>query len=390
MPNFGTYEGHRLLSSAMANTVNSVTKGYESKIQQEQWEKEHAEQKLNNDIARRRAEAQFASQERENKAAIAQENIIRNMFSAKSGEDLFTNTDSPLLNSLKEQSGINSAADFEALNPIARKELSDKFGLTPDAFLSAYNEGDKMNLNPNYEDIIKGWTKKHSYADYLAQSGEGWSGSDLTYDNLAFLNTASTDMAKTNLVNFQKSMSHLSEKEYNEFFKNNEGLSDAMSDYLLEIGQKKSPDDTWFETMNPDLSGSGEPDLVDTAGWYTPDNYDRNDFMRVDKKGTTGGGGDTFFKSSTANPSKDDVKNKKILLDAIKQMRFSQTGEWDEFDNMWLHHDQGQDHWMLEENDMGHNDSHQVRVNESGVAQVFYDGRWRDMNSSSGMDAWGD
>ena len=50
MPDFGTYEGHRILSQAMDNAVGSVKDAFEFR-----------EQKKNNEIARKRAIASYAA-----------------------------------------------------------------------------------------------------------------------------------------------------------------------------------------------------------------------------------------------------------------------------------------------------------------------------------------
>ena len=246
MANFGTYQGHRILSDAMNNTVGKVVQGYESKIQQDQWKKEYDEQVLNNDIARRRAEAQFAAQERENKAAIARENIIRNTFANKDDRKLFSTTadlsdeaktavgsymkpyldkmDSSLVFKYIPEGSNKEAMLWSAMNTTQKDELAKATGIDVQQLNNYFTGDNQLAINPEYEDILDNWTKKHSYADYLAQSGEGWSGQDLTYDDLTALNEASMDFAKTQLTNRQKQLSTLSESEVNNLFKNNAGL----------------------------------------------------------------------------------------------------------------------------------------------------------------------
>jgi hypothetical protein len=246
-----------------------------------------------------------------------------------------------------------------------------------------YNdEHGNLVVADNYEDILNTWTDKHSYSDYINQRGDGWSGEDLTYADMQYINQASTDYAKSKLVDLQKSLSHLSETEYNEFFEANPDFGNAVEGYLLELGQKKSEDDTWYETFNQDQGVNTLADEIESAQWFTPD--DEYDGYMTIHGDTSDYGGGTYFKSNTLQPTKKNVENKGILLDAIKAMRDSEVsrGKWSQLDDMWLEHS-SDGTWMLGENDgWSYNDYYEVRVHE-GKAQVKVDGKWQNMSGSS-------
>ena len=99
---------------------------------------------------------------------------------------------------------------------------------------------------------------------------------------------------------------------------------------------------------------------------------------------TSDWGGGTYFKSNTLNPTKKDVKEKGILLQAIEDMRNWEVnqGKWSKLDDMWLEAS-GDGKFMLGENDgWSANDYYEVRVHE-GKAQVKVNGQWQDMSGSS-------
>ena len=324
MPDFGTYQGHNILSNAMDNAVNSVKQAFEFK-----------EQQKNNEIARKRAMASYAAQEKENKAQTAREGILQNMFRDVS--------DSPIIQ------------------------------VGPDG---------KPVVAENYQDILDTWTNQHSYSDYINQAGDGWSGEDLTYADMQYINQASTDYAKTKLLGLKKSLSHLNETEFNQLFKNNPGFANAVEGYLMELGQEKSPDEDFYDVFNQDNASSSLAGEIEASKYFTPgDDYDG--YMTI-HGATSDWGGGTYFKSNTLNPTKDDVREKGILLQAIEDMRNWEVGQnkWTQLDDMWLEA-QGDGKFMLGENDAwSPNDYYEVRVHE-GKAQVKVDGKWQDMSGSS-------
>jgi hypothetical protein len=329
MPDFGTYEGHRILSQAMDNAVGSVKDAFEFK-----------EQQKNNEIARKRAEVQYAAQERENNAAIARQGILQNMFRDVS--------DQPII-----QKGPNG-------EPI---------------------------IAENFQDILDTWTNQHTYQDYIGQSGtnpqgKDWTGKDLTYADMQYINEASTDYAKTKLLGLKKSLSHLDETQFNQLFEDNPEFANAVEGYLMELGQQKSPDEDFYETFNQDNASSSIASEIEAASYFTPgDDYDG--YMTVHGDTSDWGGG-TYFKSNTLNPTKKDVKEKGILLQAIEDMRNWEVnqGKWSKLDDMWLEAS-GDGKFMLGENDgWSANDYYEVRVHE-GKAQVKVNGQWQDMSGSS-------
>ena len=346
MPNFGTYEGHRLLSSAMANAVNSVTKGYESKIQQEQWEKEQAEQKENNLVARARANQQLISQKREYDASVARDNVIKGMYSDKLQGNVLTK-----------------------------------------------NEDGSIGIADNAVGLIDDWSKQHDYSYYLSQPG----GQDLTHADMQYVNEASTDFAKTKLAEIQKQLVNVNESDYNKLFADNSEFATSMEKYLIDIGSKKDPGKTWYETMNPTTSSSALEDEIGAANWFTA-GTDQDGYMTVHNDTSEYGGG-TYFKSTTGVPNQKQVKDKKILLEAVKNMRDAEVkaaphwysrGSGNSLDDMWLEHSasgDGTGTWMLGEDDFGHNDYFEVRV-KNGKAEVKVDGTWKGMGHYVPKGTW--
>ena len=330
MPEFGTYEGHKILSNAMDTTLSNVRDAFEFK-----------EQKKNNAIARQKAQATYAAQEKENKATTAREGILRDMFRDVS--------DSPII-----QTGPDG-------QPV---------------------------VNENYQDILNTWTNKHSYSDYINQTGKtstgnDWTGDDLTYADMQYINEASTDYAKTKLMGLKKSLSHLSETQFNDLFKNNDGFANSVKGYLMELGQAKPEDEDWYQTFNTDNSTSSLTDEIEASKYFTPDGDD-GDYSGYQKVhgDTSSWGGGTYFKANTLNPTNDDVKEKSILLKAIEDMRNNEIGNKTQLDDMWLEA-QGDGKFQLGEDDAwSPNDYYEVRVHE-GKAEVKVEGKWQAMSGSS-------
>lgn len=331
MANFGTYEGHKILSNAMDTTINNVQRAFE-----------HKEQKKNNFIARQKAQANFAAQNKELAANNAREGILQQIFRDTS--------DSPIIQ-------------------------RDAAGNTV--------------VSENYKDILDTWTRKHSYSDYINQTGEDtsgkeWSGKDLTYGDMQYINEASTDYAKTKLLGLKKSLSHLNEDQFNEFFKKNEGFSNEVKGYLMELGQSKPEDSEWYSTFNTD-SGTGVlANEIKASTYFTPDGDDA-DYSGYQKihGDTSDWGGGTYFKSHTLSPTNKDIGDKKILLQAIENMRNGEIGKNTQLDDMWLEA-QGDGKFSLGEDDSwSPNDYYEVRVHE-GKAQVKVEGQWQEMSRSSG------
>ena len=183
----------------------------------------------------------------------------------------------------------------------------------------------------------------------------------------------------------------MSENEYNQVFADNPGFADQMDGYLLDIGQKRDPSRTHYETLNPKSGSSSLVDDIASSQYFTPqkDSSDGGEEGYQTMASDTGEtGGSTYFKSSTANPTKDDVKNKKILLQAIENMREGEGSSWynSQLDKMWL--TQKGDKWQLEENDpwfAGGNETRDVRVSsDTGLPEVKVNGEWLPINADSG------
>ena len=49
MANFGTYEGHKILSNAMSNTVKTIQDAFDDKTQRQQWQDTFDQNKLEQD-----------------------------------------------------------------------------------------------------------------------------------------------------------------------------------------------------------------------------------------------------------------------------------------------------------------------------------------------------
>jgi hypothetical protein len=345
LANFGTYEGHKILSQAVNNSVDRVVKARQDKRAEERWQMEFNEKLKNDKVLREKAKWDFAKAKKSDAKSRLMVDIEKELYGDINTEDMFT-----------------------------------------------VGPGGNIISNPNTTNILNNWENKSDYGhirnitDRLLQSGD-YGDVDLDYSrDISGISSSTADYAKSQLINIQKDLkgSGVTEDEFKAYLDNNSALKNAYNRYLIDV------DGLWDESIAKSLYGQdpGEDDPVKkemAMAEYFSDDGDYDGYQTIHNDTSTYGGG-TYFKTNKTSLDDDDAEHKKILLDAIGTMRDWEVdqGNWWQLDDMWL--EQRGDKWFLGEDDEGIfsvNDYFEVRVSESGTPQVKIGNSWENITGSS-------
>ena len=328
MADFGTYKGHEILSNAMNNTLDRVTataKMKENKrqfnAQMDQRKEEHANIVANDELARDRSQLQYDIDMEDNYTNQLKDEVLRNIYSDIGGvQPLITSPDGELI------------------------------------------------VNPDYEDIMRNWEDKHDFGSIMrlsdSLSGE-YGGVKLDMNDINSI-ANNPDYGKHNYAQLKKQFAGMTEQEIDTFMTNNAGFATMMERYGIDQAAPKREGQTWGEYFSP--SGDGADASIDEMimaggkGW--------TDEWSTEVEEASGWSGEIQFKSSIA-PDKKSMKQHKILLEAVKQMKQNEEG-FDVSDDVFLEH--GNTGWRIIEDDMGHNDSYDI-IWKDGVPMINYDGK---------------
>ena len=308
MVDFGTYQGHTILSNAMKNAVDGVTNAYKTKIQNEQWERNFKEQQENDAILREKAEYQLDSLKKDYLDTQARDSLLRDAYSR----------------------------DFQPLLEI------DSLG----------------NLVPvsNYQQAINNLDIRSDIGSIMNAN------KDISYDT-AVLTSGNLDNAyKKSILDTRKQFIGMDETAINKWFENNQDFALSYDRALVDAGIPRG-EQTWGETMKfVNESESPELDSLGLAskGWGAEDYV----VMHNDRDGW--GGGIEF--KGFSDPSSTEQKNANIILEALKTSKNNEAegwaygGDWlgDSSDTIWV--DQTQDGFTVTENDALGNDVYEVKV----------------------------
>lgn len=320
--NFGTYEGHRILSDAMKNSVDRVVKHHE-------WKKNFEEQQLNNKVLRDDREMDYLAKKREHEGNIARDNVLKQQYS-----------------------GVHN-------NPV----------------LSTNPDG-SIVVNPAYKQIMDSWSGVSNYGNILEQNP------NLRYEDIVKISSQSADFYKHKLSDIQKSFVGMTDDEKNSFMANNPGFAQMYDRLLIDVGMPRQEGQEWSNTIN----AGANPVETETELMNTQPGWGAEDFAEIwgDTPEWSGG---IYFKGNSVEPDAKLKKNTQIVLDAMKAFKDNEKGtKWMNYytDNMWLTAN-ADGSFRIEEDDFGHNDIHDVKV-ENGKAYVRIGGSWKLLSGTTSSD----
>ncbi|QDP45728.1 MAG: hypothetical protein Unbinned5179contig1000_15 [Prokaryotic dsDNA virus sp.] len=350
MANFGTYEGHKILSQGMANAVQTVKDGFNFREQKRQWQDTFDQNKLEQD-------RQFIQKVREENRRY---DLDRDKF-----EELQEYQD-PIIaqNTLdleEDQSAWDSsqAADEYIRNQMASTEQS----------LIIDSDGTLL-VNPEFEDIVRNYDTITSLEAIMSANP------DMTPEDAVRAQTALTDKYKTGFLGVRKQFVGMTEEEINKFFKDNSEFANWYDKFLIDAGNPRGSQ-SFGEHMV-----SGEPD-GDDEDLFSISGYGEKKHKTVynDKDGW--GGGIEFMGPSA--PSDTQKGNANILLEAIKDSK-NYDDSFDASDTIWV--TQEGDSFHIEENDFWGNESWEGRI-QDGVAQILVNDKWVNLSTFDDWEGYG-
>tara|TARA_R100001198_G_scaffold96719_2_gene88037 strand:+ start:4094 stop:5215 length:1122 start_codon:yes stop_codon:yes gene_type:complete len=361
--NFGQYEGHRILTNAMNNALNKVTaaKAYKDQIKQQEFKNQLAQEAHDADIAAHEDSLLTSALNRE----ILEDNFLTDK-KAENRESLIKDTE----NQLFEGMGGDTS-------PI--KVIDGEITLVPDADKRIQNFMKRSDMG--YIGDI---------SDSLATANDYGSVEGLSYDEKLNLSNKSIDFAKTQLANMRKELAMKSTEEVEEFFANNKNAERLLRQYAIDIGAPVGQ----YQSLGNYIKGGDEESsevkrMMDLGtGWGASRNQPSE---QIEKQ--SGWGGGIFFSSNVDgnNATSTDIRRKNLLINAIKNMKNSNSnfrlGLDDRSDKMWIHQEGNE--WTIEENDAMGNDKFTVEFDDSSSnAFITVDGKKINLNNLS--DDWWD
>tara|TARA_R100000655_G_scaffold39518_1_gene74768 strand:- start:1986 stop:3035 length:1050 start_codon:yes stop_codon:yes gene_type:complete len=346
MPNFGTYQGHQVLTDAMNNSLNRVVDVWNKKQDQKNWEREFKEKQENDSILRQAKQAEFEKIQRTNNLNKKRDAVLRSVYG-----DI--NTSSP-------------------------------FSMGPDG---------NILVADNANEILKDWEGKSNYGTIMnlaaGLDGDEYGGVQLTMDDIATISSQTEDYAKHQLNNIQKMFVGMDADEVTAFFDRHEGLENAFRRYNIDIGNTLPEDEDIGDAIKDIGSVSSD---VDDA-FSIPSGYSSGEWSDVHADRDEWGGG-IEFKGYTTAPSGDDVDDYNLIMAAAKASKDGESGDWagDYSDTMWIQQS-GPDSWTITENDgdvgMGFaDDTYEIILKGKGKDRKVYinfDGTEKLLSS---MESW--
>ena len=344
--NFGTYEGHRILSQAMNDSLNRVVDIKQNKDANAKWQMEFDEKKINDDILRRVKLADIYKTERQTEVDKKVDNIKRQMYSD-------VNHDSPLY----------------------------------------VDENGNIQQHPNASQIIQSWDEKSNYGNIMDMSMK-MEGPTLSMTDIAGISEGSIDYSKHALINQMQALMGQDADTITAYLDKNPNLEIAFDKFYLSQGIARDPDNTtsgemlvsYGKNAGTNIAGGGLPTdpTVDAlekhtsgdvlSGWGT--------FTHSPEYGSRVGSGaqntGIYFRSDISDPSKTQNDNVELFISAIKNMKkLEQKTGGDATDDMMIRYGGG-NNWSIGEYDKGSkNDYVDARINpKNGRPQIDINGKW--------------
>ena len=334
--NFGTYEGHRILSNAMANTVDTVTRGFENKIKNEQWERNFKEQQANDAILREKADYQMKALKKDFESEMAREEYLRNAY---------TNPNAPVLRR-------NEAGDLVPVD--------------------------------NYLDAFDTLDRRSDIGSILAANPA------MGYD-IAVQTSGNLDEAyKKSILGTRKQFVGMDDEEINEWFARHPEFATAYNKELIDAGIPRGDTD-WAESIrftdpnaiDSDIDGLG----LKSKGWGSTEDDG------VEIYGDKGGWGGGIYFKGYSNPGRIEKKHGDLILEALKTSKEGEAegwlygGDWsgDRSDDIWVK--QTGDGFQVTEDDAGHNDTYDIKMYGDIPWVMNADGsKWKELSSMKSSD----
>jgi len=313
MANFGTYEGHRILSNAMNNTLDRAQKGYESKRKYALEEKQFAENQKRNDMVLKAAQLSYDTQFEDKRLKALQESEYNRLYDANKFNPearFFDDTGALIPGSgdfFSNMSGVDMSDVDSGIKFLNRKKMATELSEITSAegmshFLdrakAAGIEGDALN------DLIAGnkefADKFHAFS--LTQRGKNYT--DSSDDSLYNINSpvTSTDDLGINSTVFSSPTPSGTDKG------RKKTLDKAMEN-LKHVGSRNTgyfTDDTTGE-LSYNQKDDGSWELID-KDFFNDDEYDIT--FKDGKPSVT-------IDNVTYNLSDLDVAETKKLLEAL-------------------------------------------------------------------------
>lgn len=389
MANFGTYQGHQILSNAMSNTVKTVQDAFDDRTQRRQFTKTFDQNKLEQDRRFNQhvreenrqfdqkvieEDRRFGQHKTEQDRRFGQHKLEqdRRFGQDKLEEDRQFGQKVRWEEPVIDQRWLNFEKDKDAWDSTQAAEnyTTDMYGLSEESMV--LDDNGTMTVNPKFQQIVENYDEITSL-ESIIQASDG----KLNYADAVIVQNNLTDKYKQGFLNVRKQFVNMSEDDIDEWFKlpENEAFGKWYDKFLIDAG---TPRGTlgYGEHMT-----TGEPESDEDEFEFTIPGYGSDDYKTVygDKDGW--GGGIQFKGPNGATDTQQKEANQ--LLEAIKNSKNNET-DFDKSDTIMV--TQEGNSFRIEENDswLWGNESWQGRI-ENGKAQIYVNGQWI---SLSNFDKW--
>tara|TARA_B100001094_G_C18165516_1_gene791822 strand:+ start:448 stop:1677 length:1230 start_codon:yes stop_codon:yes gene_type:complete len=397
MPNFGTYEGHRILSDAMDKAISETARQQEFKEKKRQFD---VAQELDRDrYEENRRQFDESHGLDTDRFGLDQDRTYHGMhdkdrhFGVHSDKTYhgmgiddrnMTNTEKNSAVSRKYTGEQIEGLEFEnrgneeeyqraKLAEDIKRKAYDKRGLSN--AITTTDANGNISFKPNASEIIKDWNKSFDMNSILAQDTDGI----LTDADRQEINSSMVNPGMDDMLNLKKAFADQPTGAIDSLLDNNPGLRQQILEHGINTGNPIQDGQTVGEYIKElDYSGTEKFDPMNTdesGGWGAEKHVEA--FPEMD-----GWGGNIQFKGY-GQANRQEKKDANILLEAMKASKDGEASRsiWSPWhvpeasrsDDMWL--TQTKDGWTVGEDDFGHNDAYDARI-EGGIAEVKVNGKW--------------
>ena len=395
MANFGTYEGHRILSDAMDKAISETARA-----------QEFNERKRQFDIAQKLDRDRYEENQRQfdeshgldtDRFGLDQDRTYHGMMDKDRHFDVHSDKtyhgmgiDDRRMTDTERNSAVSRdytdsqtvGIDFKNRdNEEGYQRNKKKEEIKRKAYdnrslanqITVTDANGNVSFKPNASQIISDWNSDFDMNDILAQDTDGI----LTDADRQEIQQSLVNPGIDDILQLQKAFVNEDAGAIDMLLDSNPQLKTQILHHGINTGNPIKEGQTVGEYIKNANFGSTPDDALGISN--TAGGWGSKKFIDVVDEQKDWGGNIQFKGLSKGN--RTEKRHASILIDALKESKNNETsgllygGDWtgDRSDDIFL--EQTANGWTVTEDDFGHNDTYDARV-KNGVAEVNVNGKW--------------